>query len=669
AQPESAASLPVRLRVASFNIGDIRSADLSRPDHPRLTRIAQEISELRPDIILLNEIAYDWPAGSNAERFVDNFLTEGDDDAVRYRSFMPPPNTGLASGFDLDRNGRTVSVVPEIPVGSVDGKQGPQTPEGRAYGGDSWGFGMFPGQYGLAVLVSERFEILVDEVRTFQKFKWSSLPEPLRPVDPATGEWWYDDEAWSAFPLSSKTHVDVPVRVGPETVLHVLASHPTPPAFDGPEGRNKRRNHDEIRFWNYYLHDADFIVDDGGTAGGLGSGERFVIVGDLNADPDEGSSFGNPIGTFLFDHPRVNGDFVPEGDLDIEGLDSDDTARWGLRVDYVLPSAGAIVTGGAVHRHAYTADEVPSDHFPVWLDLEIPVSRDQLCGNGGPALVVLGVAQDAGYPQAGSKHHPAFDDFSLRHFATSLAVLDPADGTRWMFEATPDFKDQLHGIDTLMPSHDVPGLDGVFLTHAHIGHYTGLMQLGHEAIGAKGIPVFAMPRMAEFLSSNGPWDQLVRYNNISLRVLANETPVNLNSRITVTPFLVPHRDEYSETVGYRITGPTRTVVFIPDINKWELLDATGTTIEEIIGDADLALVDGSFYSSGELGGRDMSEFPHPFVVESMARFDSAASEIRSRITFIHLNHTNPALDVDSPQYDAVVAKGYRVAREGQCYAL
>lgn len=389
--PASPPQGSIHVRVATYNIEDVRSEDLVRPSHPRLLRIAQEIRELRPDIILLNEIAFDRPApadgtaGLNAQRFIDAYLSrEGNSDssAVRYSAIMPPPNTGLLSGFDLDRNGETVSTTPVLPSGSGDGKAGPQTPEGRAYGGDSWGFGMFPGQYGFAVLVSTRFEILQDEVRTFQNFRWSSLPDPLRPIDPITGESWYDDATWQVFRLSSKTHVDVPVRLDSETVLHILASHPTPPAFDGQEGRNKRRNHDEIRFWNYYLDDAEFLIDDQGRTGGLDRNDYFVIVGDLNADPDEGDSIDDPIGTFLFNHDRVNGDFVPVADAEIEGLDSDDTARWGLRVDYVLPSTNIVVKRGGVHRHSFSADEAPSDHFPVWLDLELPsASHARLCGN------------------------------------------------------------------------------------------------------------------------------------------------------------------------------------------------------------------------------------------------------------------------------------------------
>ncbi|MFC2085604.1 endonuclease/exonuclease/phosphatase family protein [Bacteroidota bacterium] len=379
--PQSGSLEPLVLRVATFNIGDVRTEDLSDLDHPRLTRIAEEIRELRPDIILLNEIAYDWPSdsveagGTNGQKFVDKYLPDAGPDEVAYRALMFSPNTGVSSGYDLDRNGDTVSVIPQIPEGSRDGSPGAQTAQGRAYGADSWGFGMFPGQFGFALLVSEQLEILTEEVRTFQYFRWSALPEPLRPVDPESGKSWYDERAWQAFRLSSKTHVDVPVLVSPGTVIHVLASHPTPPVFDGPEQRNKKRNHDEIRFWKYYLDGAAFIEDDNGKAGGLESTAQFVIVGDLNADPQNGDSYNNPIGTFLLDHPRVKGAVAPRADAEVEGLDAEDTAQWGLRVDYILPSAGLNSIGGAVHRHVWPEGVLaPSDHFPVWIDLEIPTA-------------------------------------------------------------------------------------------------------------------------------------------------------------------------------------------------------------------------------------------------------------------------------------------------------
>lgn len=280
--------------------------------------------------------------------------------------------------------------------------------------------------------------------------------------------------------------------------------------------------------------------------------------------------------------------------------------------------------------------------------------------SGAPFVVVLGNAQDGGHPQAGTPPGPAWDP-ARRRLATSLAIVDPESGERWLLEATPDFRDQLHLLDQVAPAEGVPGLSGIFLTHAHVGHYSGLIHLGREIIGARGVPVYGMPRMLAFLRSNGPWDQLVRLENISLRPLAHGVPVRLNERIRVTPFLVPHRDEYSETVGFRIEGPTRSVVFLPDIDKWERWDAEGTRIEDVVADVDVAYLDGTFFADGEVPGRAMAEIPHPFVVETLERFSGAPAAVREKIRFIHLNRTNPALFADSPERVRIEAAGFRVA--------
>ena len=286
-----------------------------------------------------------------------------------------------------------------------------------------------------------------------------------------------------------------------------------------------------------------------------------------------------------------------------------------------------------------------------------------------PYLVVLGIAQDGGVPQAGTKAHPGWEDPAFKRLVVSLALVDPATSQRWLFEATPDFREQLHRLDTVFPVEEKPGLDGIFLTHAHMGHYTGLMHLGHESMGAQGVPVYAMPRMQTYLSNNGPWDQLVRYENIALQPLADGTPVRLNDRLSVTPFLVPHRQEYSEVVGFRIDGPNRSALFIPDIDSWEEWDAQGTRIEDVIAEVDVAYLDASFYANGEIPGRDMSDFPHPFITHSMERFAALPAEERARVWFIHLNHTNPALRPDSDARRTIEQKGFRVAEEGERVGL
>ena len=284
-------------------------------------------------------------------------------------------------------------------------------------------------------------------------------------------------------------------------------------------------------------------------------------------------------------------------------------------------------------------------------------------GNGNPFVVVLGIAQDGGVPQAGTKEHKGWDDARHSRNVVSLGIVDPLSLQRWMIDATPDFREQLHILDSIFPVDGVPGLDGIFLTHAHIGHYTGLMFLGRESIGADGVSVFAMPRMGLFLGQNGPWDQLVRLGNIVLKPLADRRAVALNDRLKITPYKVPHRQEYSEVVGFVIEGPNRSVLHIPDIDKWELWDEEGTKIEDLIAEVDVAYLDGTFFATGEIPGRDMSTFPHPFIADSMDRFRALPPGERAKIRFIHLNHTNPAIRPESSARDVIRNRGFRVAEE------
>lgn len=286
-----------------------------------------------------------------------------------------------------------------------------------------------------------------------------------------------------------------------------------------------------------------------------------------------------------------------------------------------------------------------------------------------PFVVVLGVAQDAGFPQADCRKAccaAAWENPGLRQKTASLGIVDPVSGERWMIDATPDFKEQLWNLNAQLSQRDAQPLDGVLLTHAHVGHYTGLMHLGFEIIGAKSVPVLAMPRMKNYLETSGPWHQLVRLRNIAIEPLSDGVEVALNDRIRITPFLVPHRDEYSETVGYRIAGPNRTAIYIPDIDKWEKWE---TKIEELIEACDRAYLDGSFYLNDEVQGRDMSTFPHPFIVESMARFAELPQEEKQKVTFIHFNHTNPVLREQSERAQQVEKQGYRIAKEGEIFKL
>ena len=286
-----------------------------------------------------------------------------------------------------------------------------------------------------------------------------------------------------------------------------------------------------------------------------------------------------------------------------------------------------------------------------------------------PYIVVLGVAQDGGVPQTGDHDHPGWTDPKQRRLVVCLGLVDPLSNQRWLFEATPDFPRQLHDLDQLEPRRSAPLLDGIFLTHAHIGHYTGLMFLGHESLGAREVPVHAMPRMAEFLETNGPWSQLVKYRNVSLRPMSAGDPVVLNERLRVTPVPVPHRQEFSEVVGYRIDGPERSAFFVPDIDSWEEWDLEGTRIEDVIASVDYAFLDATFFANGEIPGRDMSGFPHPFVRHSMKRFEELPASERTKVQFLHLNHTNPALWPDSAERREIEAAGFAVSEEGALYPL
>ena len=283
-----------------------------------------------------------------------------------------------------------------------------------------------------------------------------------------------------------------------------------------------------------------------------------------------------------------------------------------------------------------------------------------------PYVVVLGIAQDGGYPQAGCRRADCVERFEGRaagSMVASLGIVDPVSGQRWIIDATPDFPDQLHRLERVagVPREGV--LDGVLLTHAHIGHYLGLAQLGREVLGTRGVPVFAMPRMRAFLEQNGPWSQLVSLKNIELRSLQQGTPVALNERISVTPLLVPHRDEFSETVAFLVRGPSRAILWLPDIDKWEKWP---TAIESVVAQVDVAYVDATFYSAAELPGRDLSEIPHPTVEETMGRF--ASSPLRSRIRLVHLNQSNPLLR-DAALRRATEQRGFVVAVEGEIVSL
>ncbi len=404
--PESVADAQ-GVRFATFNVslydrakGKL-AARLATAGDPRASALAEIIQRVRPDVLLLNEVDYD-SAGSAIANFQKNYLAvaqnvsqspDGAADPIEFPyRFLAPSNTGQPSGNDLDRSGHVVS-----------------TPGNSDYGGDCWGYGEYPGKY--AMIVLSRYPIEKSGVRTFQNFRWKDMPEALLPDDPTSDAPadWYSTEALAQFPLSSKSHWDVPIEIAGRTV-HVLASHPTPPTYDGPEDRNGRRNHDEIRFWVDYITPGKggYIYDDDGVKGGLEgrleteegleTNEAFVIMGDLNGDPIDGQ--GKQGIARLLASPHVSTEPAPtsdggaeqatlqggvndthRGDSALDTLDASDREGPGnLRVDYVIPASGLKILASGVFwpknddklfslvgTHPFPS----SDHRLVWIDIEV----------------------------------------------------------------------------------------------------------------------------------------------------------------------------------------------------------------------------------------------------------------------------------------------------------
>ncbi len=358
------------LRVATFNIWELsrdkldRSSAEGRWDHPQLAGAAEIIQRIRPDVLLINEIDFDAETRANPRLFVERYLKvgQGGQAPIDYpHVFFEPSNTGVPSGHDFDNDGKS---------------------DGPA---DAYGFGRYPGQYAMALL--SRLPIDTGGARTFRKLLWRDMPGHLVPDGQDGRPDWFSAGETRIFRLSSKSHWDVPIQVGDAT-LHVLASHPTPPAFDGDEDHNGRRNFDEVRLWADYLtggEAAAYVVDDAGRPGGLDAGAHFVVMGDLNADPYGDASYGRTAISQLLEHPRVQ-DPRPRGaggaavTRPYDGAAELRTAAYG-RIDYVLPSRTLEVTDTAVFwpgpddplRHLVAGDRRASDHALVWVDLAFPV--------------------------------------------------------------------------------------------------------------------------------------------------------------------------------------------------------------------------------------------------------------------------------------------------------
>jgi len=282
-----------------------------------------------------------------------------------------------------------------------------------------------------------------------------------------------------------------------------------------------------------------------------------------------------------------------------------------------------------------------------------------------PFIMILGVAQDGGYPHMGCQKtccKMAWKDEKLRRSVVSLALVDPKTKKWWLFEATPDIKAQLQDFRT-KTNEAYPYLpEGLFLTHAHIGHYTGLMEFGREVMATHNLKVYVLPKFKAFLTQNGPWSQLVTLQNINLVELKTNDPIDVAEN-KITAFTVPHRDEYSETAGFKIETPKKKYLFIPDIDKWSKWDKS---IIDEVKKVDIAMLDATFYTNAELGNRPISEVPHPLVTETEALFSKEGRNIKNKIFFIHFNHTNPLL-WDPIMQKRMLKNGFNLAKQDQVF--
>jgi len=284
-----------------------------------------------------------------------------------------------------------------------------------------------------------------------------------------------------------------------------------------------------------------------------------------------------------------------------------------------------------------------------------------------PYIMVVGIAQDGGYPHiACNKECCSKKELSSTgsKLVSSLALVDPNSKKFWLFDASPDLPQQLRHINNSLGEDYQSDPAGIFLTHAHIGHYTGLMYLGREAMNSKDISVYAMPRMVNFLNAYGPWNQLVDLRNINLRSTFKDFPVSVNKRIKVIPISTPHRDEYSEMVSFRIETPSKSTLYVPDIDRWENWDYD---LKKMIVELDQVFIDGTFFSPQELGNIDINEVPHPTIESTMEYLKDLSKEDKAKVYFIHFNHTNPAFKKGSPEQKAILENGFKIAKQFEVY--
>jgi pyrroloquinoline quinone biosynthesis protein B len=312
--------------------------------------------------------------------------------------------------------------------------------------------------------------------------------------------------------------------------------------------------------------------------------------------------------------------------------------------------------------------------IPLLLLAVVPTGRTAEAPPG-PRVVVLGTVQDGGLPQTGcdcTRCAAARKDPSRARHVASLAVHVPKTGRTYLVDATPDLPAQIEKIHTFRPHPegkvDRAPVDGVLLTHAHIGHYLGLAHFGFESLNTKDLPVHVSPRLAAYLRANGPWSQLVRLGNIAIREFTPGKPFELDEGITVTPIQVPHRDEYSDTMAFVIRGPNKALLYVPDTDSWA---AWTKPLPDVLAEhkVDFALLDATFYSPDELPDRDVTKIKHPLITQSMDLLEPLVKAGKLRVWFTHLNHSNPALDADGAARKAIEGRGFRVLEQGDVLDL
>jgi len=302
-----------------------------------------------------------------------------------------------------------------------------------------------------------------------------------------------------------------------------------------------------------------------------------------------------------------------------------------------------------------------------------PPTQPKSPANRPPFVRILGTAQDGGFPHAAcscERCSLARNDPTFRRRITSLALVLPISDQIYLFDSTPDLREQLAALSDVRQAPgdrvDRQPIDGVFLTHAHIGHYLGLAFFGYEAIHTSGLPVMATPRMAAFLRANGPWSQLVGMQNIRLQELAPDQTYSPGDQVVITAIQAPHRDEYADTLGFLISGPDRTIFYLPDTDSWA---AWNPPVTELLENVDIALIDGTFFSADELPGRRVEEIGHPLIEQSMDLLQGLVDDDGLQVYFTHLNHSNPVLDHDGQTRRRIESRGFHVLDEGQEFSL